>query len=376
MKKSYSKSKSWTRIILILFLFTSLYSCKKDNKDNDQQGAINGTTWEWRSKSRNEFLVGSYPDHYNYFNLHYDLYCNQITTSFDDLSANLDIAFIAHYKELDNWAGTQKFAGFGLQKAHASYTYKGKNIILIPELERLAFNFPEQIWTGTVNKNTMDLENVFGASVKLNKLTKKDNADYSSPVTAAHKISSDSDYSLSVMAAPALTANSDNTLYKVIALVENDDYGYTTGSGMYEANSTVRVEVFSDICHLFKNWTIEEDVVSISNPYDFVVTEDVTITAHFYLIDFDYYCPTLWNNTFMLHLKKLWQDGYDVIGCKWYKNGIEELNTRTIDEFSYSAGPNFGDMLEYETCYSFRLITSNRGELCSTVKFISPNGKK
>ncbi|MCL2511518.1 MAG: T9SS type A sorting domain-containing protein, partial [Bacteroidales bacterium] len=81
--------------------------------------------------------------------------------------------------------------------------------------------------------------------------------------------------------------------------------------------------------------------------------------------------PTLWNNTFMLDLKKLKDDGYDVIGCKWYKNGIEQFITNTIDEFSYSAGPYATDQLESApTYYSFRLITSNHGDLCSTIKLI------
>jgi hypothetical protein len=75
----------------------------------------------------------------------------------------------------------------------------------------------------------------------------------------------------------------------------------------------------------------------------------------------------------MLDLKKLEEEGYIVIGCKWYKDGIEQPFTRTIDQFSYSAGPKATDLLEFGIPYSFRLITRNRGEICSTLKIINNN---
>ena len=162
MKKS-SKLKLPAVIACILFLFATLYSCKKDN---DQQENINGTTWSWRgSESRDDLLlVGSYPNDGNNFT--YDLYCSLIIISFSNSGASVDIAFIAYIQELDAWTDSQKFYTLG---PNASYTYKGKNINIKFGLEMLTFDFPEQIWTGTVNKNTMNLENVFGASVKLGK---------------------------------------------------------------------------------------------------------------------------------------------------------------------------------------------------------------
>ena len=162
MKKSSLKSKLPAVIACILFLFTTLHSCKKDN---DQQEIISGTTWSWESESRDEFLmIKTYIDNNNGFI--YDLYCNKIIISFRDSKANVGIAFTAHYVELDAWAGSQEFYALG---PNASYTYKGKNINIKPEFEMIAIDLPEQIWTGTVNKNTMNLENVFGASVKLGK---------------------------------------------------------------------------------------------------------------------------------------------------------------------------------------------------------------
>ena len=121
----------------------------------------------------------------------------------------------------------------------------------------------------------------------------------------------------------------------------------------------------------FQNWTKNDLVVSYNNVYEFSVTEDITLIANFYGLDFDTYAITLWNNTFMLNLKKLAEDGYDVIGCLWFKNGIEEKETNTIDQFSYSAGPNKTDLLEFApTYYMYQLITTNFGNLFSSKKII------
>ena len=169
-----------------------------------------------------------------------------------------------------------------------------------------------------------------------------------------------------------MTANFDKRLYEVIAEISDGNYGYTTGSGWYNAGDIARVEVFVDDCYRFSNWTINDKVVSISKIYEFEVTEDVTVTANFNVLDFDTYAPTLWNNTFMLNLRRLESEGYDVTDCRWYKNGDEEEETRTINAFSYSAGPAITDLLETApTWYKFKLITSNRGDLCSTHKTIT-----
>jgi hypothetical protein len=188
------------------------------------------------------------------------------------------------------------------------------------------------------------------------------------------EVSTDADYPFTVTGPRTLTAHFEKIRYQVIAIVDDEYYGYTTGSDIYDAYTTATVEAWSSDCYRFKNWTIDDQIVSTSNPYEFTVTGNVTLVAHFFTLDFDTYCPTLWNNTFMLDLKKLEEDGYDVIGCKWYKNDAEQKYTRTIDEFSYSAGPKATDLLEpAPTYYSFRLITRNRGELCSTLKFINNN---
>jgi hypothetical protein len=77
-----------------------------------------------------------------------------------------------------------------------------------------------------------------------------------------------------------------------------------------------------------------------------------------------------WNNTFILNLRKLRNDDYEVTGCKWYKikNGTEEL---IGTDYTYSAGPRSTDLLETDVVYFFVLSTSNYGDLRSTDKVIS-----
>ena len=83
------------------------------------------------------------------------------------------------------------------------------------------------------------------------------------------------------------------------------------------------------------------------------------------ILDFDTYCATKWNNTFLLDLKALETQYSEVTACKWYKNGSE------IGEgFFYSAGDKITDRLEADSIYTFELNTSNHGALFSTNKII------
>jgi hypothetical protein len=185
------------------------------------------------------------------------------------------------------------------------------------------------------------------------------------------EVFTDNPYIFTVTCSRTLIANFTKLQYEVIVEM-NGEFGSTTGSGMYDAGETAIAGIVGDSCYRFKNWTINGEVVSLSNPYEFIVTEDVTIVANFYILDFDTYCPTLWNNTFMLDLRKLREVFGEIVGCKWYKNDVWEEETQTIDEFSYSAGPKETDLLEpAPTWYSFHIITQKYGELCSTPKSIN-----
>jgi hypothetical protein len=80
-------------------------------------------------------------------------------------------------------------------------------------------------------------------------------------------------------------------------------------------------------------------------------------------LPFDTYAVTKWNNTFMLNLRKLAEDGYHVTACKWFKN-----NQEIGEGFSYSAGQTIDDKLETGAVYYFEITTSNGDELSSTDK--------
>ena len=157
--------------------------------------------------------------------------------------------------------------------------------------------------------------------------------------------------------------------YVVNVDVNNSEYGDATGAGEYGANATATVSAVPNQCYQFANWTIDSVEVSTEPVYSFTVTEDVNLLANFYDLDFDTYAVMICDCIFLLNLKQLAEDGYDVTGCKWFKNGIEVTNTHTQSEFSYSEG---GDkLLEMEpNYYMFQLITNNYGELCSSKKMI------
>ena len=119
-------------------------------------------------------------------------------------------------------------------------------------------------------------------------------------------------------------------------------------------------------------------VDSINNPaaatagnYTFTnVTANHTIDVNFKEtkpdeLDFDTYAVTKWNNTFLLNLKKLAEEGYKITACKWYKEGI-----KIGEGFSYSAGNNTTDLLETDVIYTFELSTSSHGTLFSSHKVL------
>jgi len=187
------------------------------------------------------------------------------------------------------------------------------------------------------------------------------------------EVSVDADYTFMVTEPRSLVAIFER-YSRVNVDINNIDYGAATGSGLYEPYSIVQVEAFVNNCYRFANWTIDGVVVSVDNPYIFTVAGNVNLVANFYALDFDTYAPMLWDNTFMLNLRLLAEESYEVTGCKWFKDGMEERDTRTVSEYSYSAGPNITDLLEMEPHgYMFRLITENYGELCSTQKIIIPS---
>jgi hypothetical protein len=179
---------------------------------------------------------------------------------------------------------------------------------------------------------------------------------------------------LTVSAESTFVAHFSQSHYRVTVLANDPFYGTTDpeGTTLYEAGSIARVRAYETDCYHFINWTTSDSVeVSANNIFEFEVTKDTTLIANFFALDFDTYCPTLWCNTFQLDLFKLRTEfDFEIIDCKWYKNGMEEVDTRTINHFSYSACPEFGDWLDFDAVYMFKLITKYHGTWCSTQKII------
>lgn len=72
------------------------------------------------------------------------------------------------------------------------------------------------------------------------------------------------------------------------------------------------------------------------------------------LLDFDDYVVMKWNNVLMLDLKKLEDDGFLPISCRWFENG-KVIGVAT----SYSAGNNEKDKLKNDAIYKFEIKTLN-----------------
>jgi hypothetical protein len=116
------------------------------------------------------------------------------------------------------------------------------------------------------------------------------------------------------------------------------------------------------------NWKKNNSVVIRDNPYTFKATDDIKLVGNFeVLIPFNDYVVTKWNNTFMLNIKKLEAEGYDLKNCKWFING-KEIGAG----FTYSAGKRSSDQLQVGANYYFELATYSHGNVHSTNKVIEP----
>jgi len=185
-------------------------------------------------------------------------------------------------------------------------------------------------------------------------------------------VSKDANYTFIVTGSRTLVANFDTTYFTVTVLSNDTLYGTACCTKRYKEYEIAQVNAFVKTGYRFLNWTENDTTRSISPSYNFEVTRNITLVANFYGLDFDTYAATLWDNTFMLDLKKLANEGFKVTGCKWYKNNKQETITHTIDEYSYSAGPKITDKLELApTYYFFQLSTQNGSILYSTKKVLT-----
>ena len=171
--------------------------------------------------------------------------------------------------------------------------------------------------------------------------------------------------------------------YLVEVSANNAEYGYATGYELYEEGATATVTATAYDGYKFVNWTKDGVEVFTNNPYAFKVTEDVTLIANFTStqetsLDFDTYCATKWNNTFLLNLQKLQDSGYidstynysDIVThytCAWFKDGKKIIGR---DGFFYSVGDSDSNYLEGK--YHFELVEKYTYDtLRSTKKIIS-----
>ena len=69
-------------------------------------------------------------------------------------------------------------------------------------------------------------------------------------------------------------------LHLVSVSLNNDKYGWVTGGGMYDINTTATVKATAKSGYRFINWTKDGVEVSTNNSYSFTVTEDVELVAN------------------------------------------------------------------------------------------------
>ena len=82
----------------------------------------------------------------------------------------------------------------------------------------------------------------------------------------------------------ALVANFALRTYSVAASVAPAGAGSVTGSGSYGAGATATLNAIPDASHAFSGWT--GDLVSLANPFSFVVNGPVSLTANFITTSF------------------------------------------------------------------------------------------
>jgi M6 family metalloprotease-like protein len=179
------------------------------------------------------------------------------------------------------------------------------------------------------------------------------------------------DYNFVVTKDRTLVANFEETFYNVLAIPNDSLYGTTIGSGKYRPNELATLVATPATGYQFAGWSRNDTIIATNNIFEFYANKDITLIAIFYGLEFDDYVVTLWDNTFLLDKKKLTSEGYEITGCRWFKNAKQEMFTNTIDEYSYSAGPKLKDRLELDpTFYYFQLVTRKGLILYSTKKVL------
>ena len=153
MRDIFSKSKATFAIILVsLFVLTSLQSCDKAKQ-------FEGTTWKSSSfKTSENVLIDPLDEEWVTVN-----YTIIVTISFnkDDADISAEASFINPSTNLPDKS---------LVKGTAKWTYNKKDMSVNARWNTSSvYNLDKGNWTGTADKTTMTLKDVFGETVKFTK---------------------------------------------------------------------------------------------------------------------------------------------------------------------------------------------------------------
>ena len=96
-------------------------------------------------------------------------------------------------------------------------------------------------------------------------------------------VSTEPSYSFTVTEPVSLTANFD-ILYSVSVDVNMEEAGVVTGEGEYLSGTEVTLTATANEGYIFKNWTLDGEIVSTEPSYTFTVTESVNLTANFHVV--------------------------------------------------------------------------------------------
>ena len=69
--------------------------------------------------------------------------------------------------------------------------------------------------------------------------------------------------------------------YEIVATANIEWGGTLTGAGSFESGSICTLTAIADVGFHFLNWTKDGTVVSNSETYSFIVTEDASFVANF-----------------------------------------------------------------------------------------------
>ena len=190
--------------------------------------------------------------------------------------------------------------------------------------------------------------------------------------TEGDNVFTDNPYTfVEITASHTLVAQFEPVEFCINIEVNNADYGFTKAdTGCYPAFSTVQVEAFPYSCYRFAYWAIGNEIFT-ENPLSITLASDTTLAANFYALDFDIYCLTLWDNTFLLNLNQLRDSGYLVTDCQWFEEETQLTILNTMDVFSYSAGSDWTCLELSPSYYRFLITTENFGCLWSSKKILT-----